>query len=51
MKWARHTGLYFMIFAIGCSMLNFIEASDVYFYMFMAGNCLYCFGNLWSKDS
>lgn len=51
MKWAKHTGLYFMIFAIGCSMLNFIEASDVYFYMFMAGNCLYYFGNLWSKDS
>ena len=50
MKWLKYTGLYFMIFTIGYSLLKFIEASDFYMCMFMVGNCLYYFANLWSKE-
>lgn len=50
-KWMKYTGLYFMIFIIGFSLLKFVEANDFYMRMFIVGNCLYYFANLWSKDS
>lgn len=51
MKYLKYTGLYFMIFVIGYSVLKFIEASDFYMCMFMVGNCFYYSANLWGKDS
>lgn len=51
MKWMKYTGLYFIIFTIGYGLLEFLEVSNFYMRMFIVGNSLYYFANLWSKDS
>lgn len=51
MKWMKYTGLYFIIFTIGYGLLEFLEVSNFYMCMFIAGSGLYYFANIWSEDS
>lgn len=50
-KWMKYTGIYFMIHAIGYSLLKFTDASVFSLGFFIVGNSLYYFANMLRKDS
>ena len=50
MKWMKCIGLYFMIVAVGYTMLKFMNVHDVWLGMFMIGNGFYYFAKLWEED-
>ena len=51
MKWLKYTGLYFMIMSVGYTMLEFMNANDVWLGSFMIGSWFYYLAKLLEKDT
>ena len=51
MKYLKYTGLYFVMVAIGNSVLKIAEVSEVWKALFFGGAILWYMASAWEKDS
>lgn len=51
MKYLKYAGLYFVIIAIGDSVLKMAEAHKVWVTLFYVGAVLWYVASIWEKDS
>lgn len=51
MKYLKHSGLYFVMIAIGGSVLKMAEAGEVWTALFYVGAVLWYMVSMWEKDS
>ena len=51
MKYLKNTGLYFVMVAIGGSVLKMAEAGEVWIALFYGGALLWYMASMWEKDS
>lgn len=50
-KWMIYTGKFFIIQAIGYSLLEMSKVSGLWYVIFFCGNLLYYYGEYLKKDS
>lgn len=51
MKYLRYVGLYFVMIAIGTSVLKIAEVDKVWTALFYGGAVLWYMASVWEKDS
>ena len=51
MKYLKYAGLYFIIIAIGHSVLKMAEAGEIWAVIFYGGVVLWYMASMWEKDS
>lgn len=51
MKYLKYAGLYFIIIAIGHSVLKMAEAGKIWTAIFYGGAVLWYMASMWEKDS
>ena len=51
MKYLKYAGLYFIIIAIGHSVLKMAEAGEIWTVIFYGGAVLWYMASMWEKDS